>query len=78
MLHAFISWLIVHWDFIVLIFMWGASLLMVLVLTAKIYKIMKLDFEPRDLVGAIFSGLWLVTIVFFGFNHMTQYLQNLI
>jgi len=76
MLNAFIAWLIENWNVIVIIFMWGLSLLMVFVLVAKIYKIVKLDFELRDLIGLIVSGLWLLAIIIFGFNHITQYLQS--
>jgi len=76
MLNAFIAWLIESWNVIVIIFMWGLSLLMVFVLVAKVYKIVKLDFELRDLIGLIVSGLWLLAIIIFGFNHVTQYLQS--
>ena len=76
MLNAFIAWLIENWNLIVIIFMWGMSLLMVFVLAAKIYKIVKLDFELRDLIGLIVSGLWILAIIIFGFNHVTQYLQS--
>ena len=76
MLNAFIAWLIGNWNLIVIIFMWGLSLLMIFVLVAKIYKIVKLDFELRDLIGLIVSGMWLLAIIIFGFNHVTQYLQS--
>ena len=56
--------------------MWGLSLLMVFVLAAKIYKIVKLDFELRDLIGLVVAGLWILAIILFGFDHIRAYLQS--
>ena len=76
MLNAFLTWLIENWNLIIEVFMWGLSLLLVFVLIAKIYKIMKLDFELRDLIGLILVGLWVTAIIVFGFDHIRLYLQS--
>jgi len=76
MLDAFLQWLIRNWDIIVTVFMWSMTLLMGFILVAKIYKIVKLEFEATDSVGLVFSGMWLLAVIFFGFNHVTQYLQS--
>lgn len=76
MLNSFIEWLTNNWDVIVVMFMWLMTLLMGFVLIARIYKIVKLEFEATDSVGLVFSSLWLLAVIFFGFNHMTQYLQS--
>jgi hypothetical protein len=77
MLNAIIVWLAENWDFIIVIFMWGVSMVMVFVLAAKIYKIVKLKFEAFDAVGLFFGVLWVLVILFFGFNHIIVYLQDL-
>ena len=76
MLDAFLQWLIRNWDIIITVFMWSMTFLMGFIFIAKIYKIVKLDFEASDSVGLIFATLWLLAVVFFGFNHVTQYLQS--
>jgi hypothetical protein len=74
--YVFIEWLNENWDLIIDIFMWGMSLLMVFVLTAKIYKIIKLKFEAVDAVGLFFGAAWILAIIFFGFDHVRTYLQS--
>ena len=76
MLSAFIVWLTEYWDLIVDVFMWSVSLLMVLILLAKVYKIIKFKFEPFDIVGLLFGTLWILLIIVFGFNHMGDYLKS--
>jgi len=76
MLNAFAGWLIQNWNMIINVFMWTLTLLLAVVLAAKAYKIIKLDFGVMDLIGLIVSGLWLMTIVFFGFDHVRTYFQS--
>ena len=76
MFDAFLQWLIRSWDTIITVFMWAMTALMGFVLIAKIYKIVKLDFESSDAVGLIFATLWILAILIFGFNHVTQYLKS--
>ena len=76
MFDAFLQWLIRSWDTIIMVFMWAMTVLMGFVFIAKIYKIVKLEFESSDTVGLIFATLWLLAILIFGFNHVTQYLQS--
>lgn len=78
MLNAFTLWLVNSWDMIVEIFMWGMTLLMAFVLTAKVYKIIKLKFETVDSVGLFFGAAWILIIIFFGFDHVRTYLQSFI
>lgn len=76
MLNAFTDWLIRNWDLIVEIFIWGMSLLMGFVLVAKIYKIVKFEFEARDAISIVIAGLWICAIIFIGFDHIRLYLQS--
>lgn len=76
MLNAFIVWLVENWNIIVDIFMWGFSLLMAIILVAKIYKIVKFDFEMVDAVGLFFVTIWILAIIFIGFDHIRIYLQG--
>lgn len=76
MINAFAGWLIQNWNMIIDVFMWALTILLAVVLAAKIYKIAKLEFEVMDLIGLIASGLWLMTILFFGFDHVRTYLQS--
>lgn len=76
MQNAFTVWLAENWDFIIDIFIWGVSLVMAFVLVAKVYKIVKFKFEPFDVVGLFFGALWLIAILFFGFDHIRVYLQS--
>jgi hypothetical protein len=76
MLNTFVVWLMENWDLIVEIFMWGMSLLMVFVLVAKVYKIVKFEFETVDAVGLLFGAVWIFSIIFFGFNHIKIVLQS--
>lgn len=75
-MYVFIEWLTRNWDMIVEIFMWGISILMVFVLVAKIYKIVKLQFEAADAAGLFFVALWILLIIIFGFDHIRVYLQS--
>jgi hypothetical protein len=56
--------------------MWGVSLLMVFILSAKIYKIVKFKFETVDAAGLFFGAAWILAIIFFGFDHIRTYLQS--
>ena len=76
MLNAFLEWLVINWDLIVDIFMWGLTALMGFILIAKVYKIVKFDFEAVDAASLIFVALWFSAIIFFGFNHIRLYLQS--
>jgi hypothetical protein len=78
MLNMFVVWLSANWDLLVEIFIWTLTILMVLVLAAKIYKIIKFRFEAMDTVGLFFGGLWIFAIIIFGFDHIRQFLQNLL
>jgi len=75
-MYVLINWLVENWDLLVEIFMWTLTLLMVFVLAAKIYKIIKFKFEAMDSVGLFFGTLWILVIIFFGFNHIREYLQS--
>lgn len=75
-MYVFIEWLNRNWDIIVEIFMWGLTLLMVFVLAAKIYKIVKFKFEAVDVVGLFFGAAWILAIIFFGFDHIRTYIQS--
>ena len=76
MLNAFIIWLTDNWDLIVELFMWSVSLLMVFILAAKIYKIIKFKFETADAAGLFFGAVWILLIIFFGFDHIREFLQS--
>jgi len=76
MLNAFIVWLVENWDLIVEVFIWGVSLVMLFVLIAKAYKIIKFKFEAFDVFGLFFGLLWIFAMLFYGFNHIAEYLQS--
>lgn len=75
-MYVFIDWLVRNWDMLVEILMWTLTILMTFVLAAKVYKIIKLKFEAMDAVGLFFAALWILAILFFGFNHIREYLQS--
>ncbi len=76
MLNAFIVWLVENWDLIIEVFIWGVSLAMAFVLVAKVYKIIKMKFEAFDVFGLFFGLLWVFVILFFGVNHIREFLQS--
>jgi hypothetical protein len=76
MMNTFLEWLVRNWDVMVDVFMWGVSVLMAFVLTAKVYKIVRLEFEIMDVASLIFAGLWFIAILIFGFDHIRIYLQG--
>ena len=75
-MNAFLEWLVRNWDVLIDVFMWGVSVIMAFVLTAKVYKIVRLEFEIMDVASLIFAGLWFVAILIFGFDHIRIYLQG--
>jgi hypothetical protein len=78
MLNAFYVWLSANWDAIVIIFMWVVTLLMGFVIVGKVYKIIRIKFETVDAVELFIAGAWIMLIIFFGFDHIRLYLQNLL
>ena len=77
-MNALYLWLTTNWDAIVIIFMWVVTILMAFVIVAKVYEIIRKKFETFDAVELFIAGAWILFIIFFGFDHVRIYLQNLL
>jgi hypothetical protein len=72
------GWLIEHWGSIVEIFLWGFSILMLFALVWTLYKMFTHRFAVLDAFGLCLSIVWLLLIIFFGFDHVRAFLLGIL
>lgn len=67
-----------NWDLIVTVFMWAVSLLLGLVLVAKLFKALRMEFETTDVLPLAFSILWFAAIVIIGPRDVSLFLKGIL
>ncbi len=72
------EWLIMHWETIVDVFLWGFSFLMILLLAYMLFKIFKMRFKSIDLIGLVISVGWVVALLLFGFEDIRLFLLGVL
>ena len=72
------GWLVEHWGSIVEILIWGFSILMLLALFWTLYKMFTHQFRIMDTFGLAVSIVWILFVIFFGFDHIRAFLLGLI
>jgi hypothetical protein len=67
-----------NWNLIVDVAMWSLSILLVVVLFAKIIKLLKMEFEFQDIFGFVFPILWLGLLLIIGPGEVSSYIKSLL
>lgn len=77
-MNAFMQALSGNWDLIVTVSMWAVSLLLGLVLVAKIFKALRMEFETTDLLPMAVSILWFAAILIIGPRDVAIFLKGIL
>lgn len=67
-----------HWDIIVYVAMWSVSILLGIVLFAKIFKALKMEMEFQDIFGIVVPILWLGLLLVVGPGDVAAFLKGVL
>lgn len=77
-MNAFMDALSRNWDLIITVSLWAVSLLLGVVLIAKVFKALQMEFEFEDFIPSVLAVLWFGILLVMGPGNVSAFLSGLL